>query len=174
MPTLFSYWLLPAEPAAAGLQAQIKGLAVRYDAVVFEPHVTLYTGPSDDREVAATLASLRQSFQPLTLVPFVVAQSSRLTKTLYIRLELTSELAALAQAIKGEARHPSDSRLDDPHVSLLYQRIDEKERAKLAAELALPAPFAGDGIAVIETEIPIEDLDQIRRWRFVNRFRHGT
>lgn len=173
MATLFSYWLLPAKPAAAALQAQIASLAAQYDAVAFEPHVTLYTGPSDDGEVAATLDFLRESFRPLTLVPFVVAQSSRLTKTLYIRLELTSELAALAAMIKGRARQPSNSLLDDPHVSLLYQRIDEAERVRLAAQIALPALFAGDGIAVIETEIPIEDLDQIRRWRFVDRFRHG-
>lgn len=173
MPLLFSYWLLPAEPVAAALQAQIADLAARYDAVAFEPHVTLYSGPSDDGEVAATLDFLRQSFRPLRLTPFVVAQSSRLTKTLYVRLELTSELTALAATIKGRARRPSDSRLDDPHVSLLYQRIDEAERMKLAAEIALPAPFAGDGIAVIETETPLEDLDQFRRWRFVNRFRHG-
>ena len=172
MPLLFSYWLLPAEPAAAALQAQIRRLAEQYDAVVFEPHVTLYTGPSDDAEVAATLDFLRASFRPLRLVPFVVAQSSRLTKTLYIRLELTDELAALAATIKGRMRQPSESRLDDPHVSLLYQRIAEEERAKLTAEIALPAPFFGDGIAVIETEIPIEELDPIRRWRFVNRFRH--
>ncbi len=173
MPTLFSYWLLPAEPTARALQAQIKSLAERYDAVVFEPHVTLYTGPADDREVAETLDFLRLSFRPLTLVPFVVAQSSRLTKTLYIRLELTPELASLADTIKGRAARPSQSRLDDPHVSLLYQRIAEAERAGLAAQIAVPAPFAGDGVAVIEAEIPIDNLDQIRRWRFVNRFRHG-
>ncbi len=174
MPLQYSYWLLPAEPAAAALQAQITRLAGQYGAVSFEPHVTLYTGPSDDAEAAATLASLRRSFRPLTLVPRVVAQSSRLTKTLYIHLELTSELAALAAAIKDRARQPSNSRLDDPHVSLLYQRIDEAERSKLAAEIALPAPFAGDGVAVIETEIPIEDLEPIRRWRFVDRFRYGA
>ena len=174
LPTLFSYWLLPTAPEAAALQEQIARLAGTYDAVVFEPHVTLYTGPSDDGEVAATLDFLRESFRPLRLVPFVVAQSSRLTKTLYIRLELSDELAALAAAIKNRARQPSSSSLDDPHVSLLYQRIDAAERAKLAAEVAVPAPFAGDGIAVIETEIPIEDLDQIRRWRFVNRFRYGA
>ena len=173
MPTLFSYWLLPAEPAASALQAQITSLAERYDAVIFEPHVTLYTGPADDREVAETLDFLRLSFRPPTLVPFVVAQSSRLTKTLYIRLELTAELTSLADAIKGRAARPSQSRLDDPHVSLLYQRIAEPERARLAAQIAVPAPFAGDGVAVIETEIPIDNLDQIRRWRFVNRFRHG-
>jgi hypothetical protein len=173
MATLFSYWLLPAAPEGAALQAQIASLAARYDAVAFEPHVTLYTGPSDDVEVAATLDFLRRSFRPLTLVPFVVAQSPRLTKTLYIRLELTSELAALAAAIKGKARQPSTSVLDDPHISLLYQRIDEAERARLAAEIALPARFAGGGIAVIETEIPIDNLEQIRNWRFVGRFRHG-
>ncbi|MGE5270905.1 MAG: hypothetical protein ACM3JG_14660 [Thiohalocapsa sp.] len=173
MARVFSYWLLPAAPAAAALQAEITRLAERCDAVVFEPHVTLYSGPSDDAEVAATLSALRGSFRPLRLMPFAIAQSPRLTKTLYIRLELTPQLLALAAEIKARARQPSESRLDDPHVSLVYQRLAEEERGRLAAETALPAPFEADGIAVIETEIPIDNLDQIRSWRFVDRFRHG-
>jgi len=173
MPMVFSYWLLPAAPAAAALRQRIDALAARYDAVAFEPHVTLYTGPSDDAEVAETMAFLQGSFRPLTLKPFVLAQSSRLTKTLYIRLELTAELASLAAMLSNRARQKSASVLDDPHVSLLYQRIDEAERARLAAEIALPQPFAADGIAVIETEVPIGNLDQIRRWRFPGRFRSG-
>src|SRR6266851_675063 len=173
MATVFSYWLVPAEPAAAALRAEIARLAERYDAVAFEPHVTLYSGSSDDREVAETLDFLRASFRPMTLVPFVIAQSSRLTKTLYIRLALSDELASLAETIKGRARNPSRSVLDDPHVSLLYQAIGEAERTKLTAQIALPAPFIGDGVTVIETEVPIDNLDQIRRWRFVARFRHG-
>src|SRR5712691_3802665 len=173
MATVFSYWLVPAEPVTAALRAEIARLAERYDAVAFEPHVTLYSGSSDDREVADTIDFLRKSFRPLTLVPFVIAQSSRLTKTLYIRLELSEELAALADMLKGRARQPSNSTLDDPHVSLLYQTIGEAERTKLAAQIALPAPFIGDGITVIETEVSIDNLDQIRRWRFVARWRYG-
>src|SRR5713101_187455 len=117
MATVFSYWLVPAEPAAAALRTEIARLAERYDAVAFEPHVTLYSGRSDDREVAETLDFLRASFRPIRLVPFVIAQSSRLTKTLYIRLELSDALASLAGTIKEKARQPSNSTLDDPHVS---------------------------------------------------------
>src|SRR5260370_40748055 len=105
MATVFSYWLVPAEPAAAALRAEIAQLAERYDAVAFEPHVTLYSSLSDDHEVAATLDFLRKSFRPLTLVPFVIAQSPRLTKTLYIRIELSEERAALADMLKGMAHH---------------------------------------------------------------------
>lgn len=172
-PNVFSYWLLPAEPVATALRARIAGLAERYDAVAFDPHVTLYSGQSDDREVAATLAFLRSSFRPMTLVPSVIAHSSRLTKTLYVRLVPSDELGSLADTIRGKARAPSASVLDDPHISLLYQAIGEEERARLAAQIALPAPFLADGVAVIETEVPVDDLDKVRRWRFVGRFRHS-
>src|SRR5207302_11276626 len=116
---------------------------------------------------------VRAPFRPLRLLPFVVAQSSGLTKTLYVRLESSPELASLAETLKARARRPSNSVLDDPHVSLMYQAIAADERAKLAAQIPVPAPFMGDGIAVIETEVPITDLDQVRRWRFVARFRYG-
>jgi putative hydrolase of the HAD superfamily len=165
---------LPAEPVASALQARVAELAGRYDSLVFEPHMTLYSGPSDDREALETLDFLRASFRPLTLVPFEIAQSSRLTKTLYIRLELSSEIAALADMLKRRAHLPSTSTLDDPHVSLLYQTLAEEERAALAREIPLPAPFAADGIAVIETENPLVQLDQFRRWRFVGRFRYSA
>jgi len=173
MPTTYSYWLLPEASAAAAFRARIDELAARYDAVGFEPHVTLYSGASDDAEVAQTLAFLRASFRLLSLVPVVIAQSSRLTKTLYVRLELSPELVSLADTLKARARQPSSSTLDDPHVSLMYKALPEDERAKLAAQIPLPAPFVGDGIAVIETEVPITELDQVRSWRFVGRFRHG-
>jgi hypothetical protein len=173
MPTMHSYWLVPAEPVAATLRAQIAELAGRYNAVEFDPHVTIYTGRSNDADVPATMRDLRASFRPLTLVPYVIGQSSRLTKTLYIRLELSDELKALSDTIRGKAQAASAYVLDDPHVSLLYQAIGEEERAKLAAQTTVPAPFTADGIVAMETEVPIDNLDQIRRWRFIDRFRYG-
>jgi hypothetical protein len=172
-PNVFPYWLLPAEPVATALRARIAGLAERYDAVAFDPHVTLYSGQSDDREVTTTLEFLRASFRPMTLVPTVIGHSSRLTKTLYVRLVLSDELGSLADTIRGKARAPSAFVLDDPHVSLLYQAIGEEEQARLAAQIALPTPFLADGVAAIETEVPVDDLGKIRRWRFVGRFRHS-
>lgn len=171
--TVHSYWLVPAQAIAAQLRAKIDELAARYDAVRFDPHITIYSGRSTDAEVAATMPELKASFRPLTVAPYVVGQSSRLTKTLYIRLRLTDELTALTERIRARTQAPTDYVLDDPHVSLMYKTIPEAERQRLAQEVPIPAPFVADGIVAMETASPITELDQVRRWRFIERWRYG-
>ena len=39
--TVIAYWLIPSEPAHSFFQRIINDLARRYDAPVFEPHVTI-------------------------------------------------------------------------------------------------------------------------------------
>ena len=173
MATIHSYWLVPAEPIAVQLRAQIEDLATHYDAVRFDPHMTIYAGRSNDAEVVETMRELRASFRPLTVTPFVIGQSSRLTKTLYIRLRLTEELTAISERIRAKAKEPTDYRLDDPHVSLMYKTIAEAERQRLAQATPVPAPFVVDGIVAMETASPITELDQVRAWRFVERWRYG-
>src|SRR5947199_10754697 len=41
---VIAYWLIPAEPAHSSFQIAINDLARRYDAPLFEPHVTIHVG----------------------------------------------------------------------------------------------------------------------------------
>src|SRR6266496_4609929 len=41
---VIAYWLIPAEPARGFFQGVINDLARRYDAPLFEPHVTIHVG----------------------------------------------------------------------------------------------------------------------------------
>ena len=49
--TVIAYWLIPSEPGHSFFQRIINDLAGRYDAPVFEPHVTIHVGA--DRADAA-------------------------------------------------------------------------------------------------------------------------
>ena len=51
--TEFTLWLTPGEPHRALLRSTISRLAARFDAVEFEPHVTVFCGPSTDAEACA-------------------------------------------------------------------------------------------------------------------------
>ena len=46
--TEFTLWLIPCEPLRRTLHALICRLAADLDAVEFEPHVTLFCGPSNE------------------------------------------------------------------------------------------------------------------------------
>ena len=50
--TVIAYWLIPSEPALSFFQRIINDLACRYDAPVFEPHVTIHVG-ADQADAAA-------------------------------------------------------------------------------------------------------------------------
>ena len=173
MSTTFSYWLLPSEPAATALRRQIHNLATATGAPAFEPHVTLYSGPSDEDEVARVVAHLHSFFRPLTIAPYTIAESERLTKTLFVRVRRETGLAALHDAIREHSARASEYTFNDPHVSLLYQALPAAERMARAARIMLPPPFAADGIEAIALETPVTRPEQIRDWRSVARFRYG-
>ena len=63
-----AYWQLPAAETRAAFATVIAELAERFNAPVFEPHVTLYSGPVlSENEAAKSLDIARQGRGPLCL-----------------------------------------------------------------------------------------------------------
>jgi cyclic phosphodiesterase-like protein len=54
--TIVTYWLIPAEPGRKYFRSLIRDLAERFDAPIFEPHVTVYVTSSDDENPSGVLA----------------------------------------------------------------------------------------------------------------------
>ena len=54
--TIVAYWLTPAEPARSFFASTIAELAARFDAPIFEPHVTIYAGEKGDDIPAQVLS----------------------------------------------------------------------------------------------------------------------
>jgi hypothetical protein len=64
---IITYWLCPAEPARSHFAELIDNLAARFDAPVFEPHVTLYVTPAENAKPGEVLAKVLPGRQPYRL-----------------------------------------------------------------------------------------------------------
>ncbi len=133
-----AYWLTPAQPARWFFENVIADLARRYNAPVFEPHVTIHVG-SDRAEAAAdkivSQAAIR--CEPIKLKLLDVRYSSEFTKTLFVQLALNAKLQRLNEVLRDAAQDSADYQLE-PHLSLLYKKMPIPALRELAYSIKLP------------------------------------
>src|SRR6266704_6301744 len=132
-----AYWATPAEPVHSFLENMIVDLARRYNAPVFEPHVTIHV--ASNHVEAAEKATLQAAFgcEPVNLKLLDVRHSGEFTKTLFVQLALNKELRRLNKIIRSDVQNSSDYRLE-PHLSLLYKKMPILERRRLVLSISLP------------------------------------
>jgi hypothetical protein len=142
-------------------------LATNYDAVEFEPHVTIFSGSSDDDEIRNTAPGVASRFSAVELTPRKLDFSSSYTKTLFIDFYESAVARHMFDAIKHGTAQPSAYVLN-PHLSLLYKTMPAAAQAEICGTLEIPeGDYAFDRLRVIETEIPLTRPEQIIRWRTV-------
>jgi hypothetical protein len=168
--TEFSFWLIPSLPEKESLQATILELSEKYatGTGAFEPHVTVYSGPSSVNEARRVVSAIAGQFGPLTLVANRMCHSPAYTKTLFMEFEPSPELRRLEAAIRASVNQVSTYVLN-PHLSLMYSNgLDDENRESLCRELTAPsAAISFDSICVIETEVPLQNGSQVKRWETI-------
>ena len=165
--TEFTLWLTPREPLRCLLRSTIRQLAERFDAVEFEPHVTVFCGRSTDSEARAVARRIAAQFAPIELTAVRVDHSELFTKTLFVQFEESALLRRIFETAAAAYSRPSNYALN-PHLSLLYKELLATRRRKLCETLDLPmGDYSFGRVRMIETELPIEDDGPIRRWRIV-------
>ena len=165
--TEYSFWLLPAEPLRAVLYSIIQELADTFTGVYFEPHVTISCGPSSNDESLALAREIASQFTPVELTPTGLDHTNLYTKTLFIQFEESASLREMSVHIRKHSSRPS-SYLLNPHLSLLYKIAPLETRTKIGQTLRVPKGiYRFDRLKVIETEIPLTQPEQIKRWRTV-------
>jgi len=135
--TVIAYWLIPAEPAHSFFYRVIDDLARRYEAAAFEPHVTLHVGADRADSAQEALAESVRECTPIKLKPLGIQQSDEFVKTLFVQFELTSELSHV-KGIVRDAAHDSSQYDLQPHLSLLYNKMEGAVRRELAASIVVP------------------------------------
>jgi len=165
--TEHSFWLLPAEPLATRLRAVVADLAEAFGAAPFEPHVTLYCGASDDATTRTVMEAVAQQSGPVELMFARLDATEEYTKTLFIQFEERVAARKIFEAVRGLFSPPSDYALN-PHLSLIYSTLPMARKLEIMRTLTLPkGEYRFDRLRAIETEIPLTQSDQIRRWRVV-------
>ena len=163
---VIAYWLIPAEPAHRFFQDLINDLARRYDAPVFEPHVTIYVGADSPDAVDTTLSKAARDCEPIVLQALEVSHSDEFIKTLFVEFGPNSKLR-LNQVIRNSAQNPSDYDLK-PHLSLLYKRMSVQTRRRLARSIEVPfSQVVFDSLKAVGCVSPTQSRADVEAWRVV-------
>lgn len=167
-PTEFALWLTPGEPLRSLLRSTIRQLASQFDAVEFEPHMTVFCGASTDIEARVVARQIAARFSPVELIAEGLDHSESYTKTLFLQFRNSALLRQIFEIAARQYSRPSNYILN-PHLSLIYKKLDEASRRSLCNALDVPmGNYEFDRVRVIETELPIQDDGPVRRWRVVS------
>jgi hypothetical protein len=166
MSTRVSFWLLPAEADRLIFESIIARLAQTYEAPVFAPHVTLYSGEyADHEEPSAILDQAIQGIDAVELTVDSIRITSAFTKTLFVQFISSEQLKMLSDRIRQLSATLSGYRLD-PHLSLLYQHMPDADKQRAAESISLPQNRVSfDAVAGNVSPGPIRSRDDVEHWK---------
>ena len=171
--TAIAYWLIPAEPARSFFATMIGDLARRYDAPVFEPHMTVHVG-FDLVEAEEVITKVARSCRLVQAEVLKVRQSPEFIKTFFVEFALNSKLRQLKERICDAARDASDYELK-PHLSLLYKTMSIQARRQLVQSIKIPfSEVIFDSIKAIRCVAPTRNSADVEGWRVVAAKRIGV
>ena len=164
---VIAYWLIPSEPAHSLFQRIINDLANRYDAPVFEPHVTIYVGADGADAAKNALGYAARECKFIELTALGIDQSDKFIKTLFVQFAMTTELRKINGMIRQAANDLSQYELN-PHLSLLYKNLAAPTRRELAASIKVALSEATfDAIKAVRCVSPTESGADVEAWNVV-------
>jgi 2'-5' RNA ligase len=163
---VIAYWLIPTEPARNFFQGVINDLARRYNAPLFEPHMTIYVG-LDRVEAEAVIAKAVSGYRLVQAKVLKVCQSGEFIKTLFVQFALARKLQQLNETIRDAAQDSSVYQLN-PHLSLLYKKMSILARRQLARSIEVPfSEVTFESIKAVRCVSPTRSRADVEAWRVV-------
>jgi 2'-5' RNA ligase len=165
--TVIAYWLIPSEPAHSFFQQVINDLARRYDAPVFEPHVTVHVGADQADATEKALGEAVREFKHIVLTPLGIDQSDEFIKTLFVQFAMSVELQRFNEIIRSAVHDSSHYELK-PHLSLLYKNLAAVTRRELVASVNVPfSEVTFDAIKAVRCMSPTKSGADVEAWHVV-------
>lgn len=163
MKTATIYWLIPARAELDLFRRIVRILAKEYRAPLFTPHLTLGVAQGRGRNAKEVLRALSASNVRLRICG--VSQSSKFTKTLFVRMAGDAALRKLVRQLDCRS-----DRIADPHISLLYQDISARTRRGLASVIKLPIrKVTFSSVQAVRCVMPTRTTKEVRAWRVIAR-----
>jgi 2'-5' RNA ligase len=163
--TIIAYWLIPSEPAHSFFQRIINDLARRYDAPVFEPHVTIHVGADRADAAKNALGDAARECKLIGLTPLGIDQTDEFIKTLFVQFAMSAKLRRINDFIRDTAKDSSPYKLK-PHLSLLYKKLAAASRRQLAASISVPlSEVAFDTIKAVRCVAPTQSRADVESWQ---------
>ncbi len=164
---IVAYWLIPAEPARSYFSSVIRDLAERFDAPVFEPHVTIHVTDARSESPAGVLAEALADLKPLHLSVSGIDYSDEFTKTVFVRFRQDETLTRLNEKLRSASTVRWGYRLN-PHLSLIYKKIPHEARVQITSSLNLPfGEVCFDIVKAVISPAKMEARGDVEAWRTV-------
>jgi 2'-5' RNA ligase len=164
---ILTYWLIPAEPARNHFRSLIRDLARRFDAPVFEPHVTLYVTDPGKENPAQVLKDALRNIKPPSLFITAINYSDEFTKTLFVEFAPNGLLDSLNGKLRANSASQREYQLN-PHLSLIYKMMSPERKMQLANSLRLPFDDVRfDSVKAMISRAKIESSADVEAWRVV-------
>ena len=139
----------------------------RFDAPVFEPHVTIHVGADRAELAKMALEQVARECTEISLIPEGIDQSEEFVKTLFVQFALNPELRQLNKMIRQSADDSLNYEVK-PHLSLLYKTMEATVRQQLAASIIVSLPeITFDGIKAVRCVSPTHSRADVEAWGLI-------
>lgn len=158
---MLSIWMEPTAKDAKYLLQIICRLGKKYCSPTFNPHITVYSG-------IRSISSAKSAIQNCKdMRKFVVAAtdlgfSDSLWKTVFINVGKNQKLNQIHDIIKKSIRQGPEYELN-PHISLIYKKMDASEKQVIIDDLKIKRKFTFDKITIIASS------KNVKKWDVVDR-----
>ena len=165
--TIVTYWLCPAEPMRSYLSEMIRDLAARFEAPIFEPHVTIYVTDATDENPGAILKLALKNRGLFRLAVRSLDYSDDFTKTVFVQFEPDTELARLSSNLRTASVSQNEYQLN-PHLSLIYKKMSPETKMQVANSIRLPfTDVFFDSMKAVISPAKIESRADVEAWKVV-------
>lgn len=165
--SILTYWLIPAEPARSHFAAVISDFATRFDAPIFEPHMTVYATIMGKEDGAAVLEQVVANCGTYSLRTSGVSYSDEFTKTLFVQFHPSEALSKLTANFREASSSKDDYELN-PHVSLIYKTMPSETKTEIASSVCVPfEEVRFESAWAVISPADIQTREDVEAWRVV-------
>ena len=162
---IVAYWLVPTEPTRSFFASTIADLAARFDAPLFEPHVTIYAAGKGEDIRAEVLSHALADCDPFRLSVRNIQCSDEFMKTVFVQFEQSPLLSRLSRALQRASALHDEYQLN-PHLSLIYKKMTRSAKIEVAASASLPfTEVLFDSAKAIISPEQIKSRQDVEAWR---------
>jgi 2'-5' RNA ligase len=162
---IVAYWVTPAEPTRSFFASKIAELAARFDAPLFEPHVTIYAAGKGEDIPAEVLSRALIDCNPFRLSVRNIQYSDEFTKTVFVQFEPNPPLSGLSRALQQASALQDEYQLN-PHLSLIYKKMTRSAKIEVAASVSLPfTEVLLDSAKAVICPAPTKSRQDVEAWR---------
>ena len=164
---ILTFWLVPAKPAHDFFASLIAQLAARFDAPIFEPHLTVYVTNLGNENPDESLKRALDDCRAFYLSIRGIAYSDEFTKTVFVQFQPNDELRRLTTDFRRASHLQNEYQLS-PHLSLIYKTMSHQTKEEIVNSLKLPfCDVLFDSTKAVISPAKIKSREDVEAWRMV-------